>query len=298
MSIRKSPARSRAFVAGLLVVVLVACAATHTSSDSTRADPPDGVVVKAGDSTRVPVLVYHSIAHHHAGQTGEQRELDVDTAAFRAQMAYLASQHYYVISLGDLVDALQGKREVPANAVVITFDDGWKDQFEDALPILEKYNFTATFFVYTKAIGDGPAFMTWDDVRALQRAGMTIGAHSRTHPVLTKPDVVLSDEIEGSRADINREVGVAPDLFAYPYGTWDARVAAEVRAAGFRGARGMGDGPVNRMKDLFAIRSILVTDDMPAFESAVSGHPPASTESPASRSWRRPTPRSDSAVRR
>lgn len=258
-------------VMGLLVMALAGCAATHTSADTTRAGSADGTVATAGDSIRVPVLVYHSIAQHHVGQTGEQRELDVDTAAFRAQMSYLARQRYHVISLEELVDALEGRRTVPANAVVITFDDGWKDQFEDALPILEQYGFTATFFVYTGAIGNGPAFMTWDDLRVLQRAGMTIGAHSRTHPQLTRREVVLSDEVAGSRADIQRNLGVAPDLFAYPYGAWDRRVAAAVRAAGFRGARGMGDGPLNTASDVFAIRSILVTDDMPAFERAVSG---------------------------
>ena len=222
-----------------------------------------------GDSIRVPIFVYHSIAHHHDGQTGEQRELDVDTATFRSQMDEIAREEHPVISLEALVDALRGKGSVPAGAVVLTFDDGWLDQYEDAFPILQRHHFTATFFVYTTAIGNGSAFMTWDQLREMQHAGMTIGAHSRTHPDLTDAKVSLVEEIDGSRADIARNVGVTPDLFAYPYGARDARVAAAVKAAGFRAARALADGPVNTSGTRFELRSILATDDMRAFEGAL-----------------------------
>jgi len=230
--------------------------------------------VLSGDSIRVPILVYHSIAPHHIGQTGEQRELDVDTALFRAQMNYIARFKHPVVPFSTVVDALDGKGKLPDRAVVITFDDGWKDQYEDAFRILKQHGFTATFFVYTSAIGNGPAFMTWDEVREMQRAGMTIGAHSRTHPSLTKAGVSLADEINGSRDDIQRNLGVVPNLFAYPYGDSDARVAAAVRAAGFRAARGMGDGPVNTPANRFALKSVLATDDMTAFERALGDRAP------------------------
>jgi peptidoglycan/xylan/chitin deacetylase (PgdA/CDA1 family) len=228
----------------------------------------------SGDSIRVPILVYHSIAPHHAGQTGEQRELDVDTTTFRAQMNYIARLKHPVVPFSAVVDALEGKGKLPDRAVVITFDDGWLDQYEDAFHILKQYGFTATFFVYTSAIGLGPAFMTWDELREMQRAGMIIGAHSRTHPDLTKAGVSLVDEINGSRDDIQRNLGVTPNLFAYPYGGWDARAAAAVRAAGFRAARAMGDGPVNTPATRFALKSVLATDDMSAFARALGDRVP------------------------
>lgn len=103
----------------------------------------------------------------------------------------------------------------------------------------------------------------------MHRAGMTIGAHSRTHPFLTDRRVSLHDEVDGSRDDIERNLGVQPDLFAYPYGAWDAHVADAVRAAGFRGARALADAPTNAASTVFAIRSVLATDDMKAFERAV-----------------------------
>ena len=225
-------------------------------------------------SIRVPILVYHSIAPHHQGQTTDQRELDVDTAVFHAQMSYIARAKHPVIPLSSVVDAIEGRVTLPARAVVITFDDGWQSQYDDAFRLLKQYGFTATFFVYTKAIGNGPAFMTWDELREIQRAGMTVGAHSRTHPELTKKGVSLASEIAGSRDDIQQNLGTTPDLFAYPYGDWDDRVAAAVRAAGFRAARGMGDGPVNTHATLYALKSVLTTDDMLAFERALGDHTP------------------------
>ena len=250
---------SRTMVLGLLAL------------EHALANPP---ALLQPDSVRVPILVYHSIAPHHAGQTTDQRELDVDPAVFHAQMSYIAQAKHPVISLSSLVDAIEGRVTLPPRAVVITFDDGWQSQYDDAFRVLKQHGFTATFFVYTSAIGNGPAFMTWDELRELQQAGMTIGAHSRTHPEMTKKGVSLANEVDGSRADIQKNLGTTPDLFAYPYGDWDERVASAVRAAGFRAARGMGDGPLNTHATLFALKCVLTTDDMQAFERDLGDHPP------------------------
>jgi peptidoglycan/xylan/chitin deacetylase (PgdA/CDA1 family) len=250
---------SRTMVLGLLAV------------EHALANPP---ALLQPDTIRVPILVYHSIAPHHPGQSSDQRELDVDTAVFHAQMSYIARAKHPVVSLSSLVDAIEGRVTLPERAVVITFDDGWQSQYEDAFRVLKQYGFTATFFVYTNAIGHGPGFMTWDELREMQQGGMTIGAHSRTHPELTKKGVSLEKEIEGSREDIQKNLGVVPDLFAYPYGDWDDHVASAVRAAGFRAARGMGEGPVNTHATLYALKVAMTTDDMHAFEHDLGDHPP------------------------
>lgn len=258
-------ARGRAALAGgaLAAVWATATPGLATSSDaaSTAGAEPD--------SLRVPILVYHSIAPHHPGQTPEQRQLDVDSAVFEAQMQYLADHKYNVVSLGDLVTALEGGKELPGRSVVITFDDGWAGQYKRAFPVLRQLGFTATFFIYSRPIGKDPRFMNWDQVRELHAAGMTIGSHSRTHPLLTNPLVSLPDELERSRQDIQRELGVAPDLFAYPFGAWDMRVADAVRAAGFRAARAYPGGFWNRPADLYALRSTLATEDMQTFLRAI-----------------------------
>ena len=123
------------FVAAQLF--LASCKAANSSVDSAA------LKTAAHDTTRVPILVYHSVAEHRAGQTGEQRELDVDTAMFRRQMAYIAAKRHPVIPLSALVESLGGREPIPAKAVVITFDDGWRNQYEFAFPILQQYGFTA-----------------------------------------------------------------------------------------------------------------------------------------------------------
>ncbi|MCX6790373.1 MAG: polysaccharide deacetylase family protein, partial [Candidatus Kaiserbacteria bacterium] len=128
---------------------------------------------------------------------------------------------------------------LPPHSVIISLDDGWGDQFKYAFPILQTYNYTATFFVFTNPINTR-GFMTWDNLRALKDAGMTIGAHSRSHPFLNKitnPDI-LSNEINGSKKSIEEHLGVTVQQFAYPFGQYNASTTAEVRKAGFSSARG------------------------------------------------------------
>jgi peptidoglycan/xylan/chitin deacetylase (PgdA/CDA1 family) len=251
--------------AGIVVLALLAMAA---SAQAQYSAPPSAM-----DSVRVPILVYHSVAPHHPGQTPAQIQLDVDTAVFQDQMNYLAEHKYHVISLERLVDALKRNASLPERAVVITFDDGWANQYHHAFPVLRQHDYTATFFIYTRPIGrDDSLYMNWDQVRELKDAGMTIGSHSRTHPQLTTVDPsTLREEVENSRKELEQHLGTAPDLFAYPYGAWDAQAVDDVRDAGYRAARAYPYGPWNTPADLYALRSILVTDDMRAFERALGG---------------------------
>ena len=223
------------------------------------------------DSLRVPILVYHSVMPHHPGQTAEQRVLDVDDSVFVRQLRYLVDGGYHVVSFGALVDALEGRDTLPKRAVVLTFDDGWENQYHHAFPILRRFGMTATFFVFTTPIGTDGKLMTWDQLRELQAAGMTIGSHTRTHPILPDYHAALHNEIAMSREDIKDHLGRAPDFFAYPFGAWDAESAAWARKAGYRAARIYRGGAWNAPSDLYHLRAIPVTDNMQAFERAVSG---------------------------
>jgi peptidoglycan/xylan/chitin deacetylase (PgdA/CDA1 family) len=126
-------------------------------------------------------------------------------------------------------------------------------------------------------------YMGLSEVAAVHRAGMTIAAHTRTHPDLTKlGDAQLRDEVLGSRQDLQKMLGVNADLFAYPYGAWNKRVAAAVQDAGYRAARRFPGGPWNDAADRFALHSVIATDDMAAFEREV-GAPVVATQRPTSR---------------
>jgi peptidoglycan/xylan/chitin deacetylase (PgdA/CDA1 family) len=224
------------------------------------------------EPVRVPILVYHSVAANHPGQSTAQRLLDVDTATFRQQMNYLAANKFTVVGLDAVIDALQGHGSVPARSVVITFDDGWLSQYEHAVPILLQNHYTATFFIVTSQVGKGTMYMNLAELKALQKAGMTLASHTRTHPDLCKiSDAQLRSEVVGSRQDLQKMLGVTIDVFAYPYGAWDKRVAAVVSRAGYRAARALGGGSSNDVSNLFELHSVLATDDMAAFMRDLSG---------------------------
>ena len=257
----------RVWLGAITVLTLGATGASHHASRAASAP--------AADSIRVPILVYHSVMPHHPGQTAEQRVLDVSDSVFVAQMRYLIDGGYHVVSFAALVDALEGRDTLPNRAVVLTFDDGWENQYSHAFPILRRFGLTATFFVFTTPIGKDKKVMTWDQLRALQAAGMTIGSHTRTHPILPDYHAALHNEVAMSRADIEQHLGRAPDFFAYPFGAWDSLSAAWARTAGYRAARTYRGGAWNAPSDLYHLRAVPVTDNMQAFERAVSGERPA-----------------------
>jgi peptidoglycan/xylan/chitin deacetylase (PgdA/CDA1 family) len=242
---------------------------------------PRAASAPAADSLRVPILVYHSVMPHHPGQTAEQRVLDVGDSVFAARMRYLVDSGYHVVSFAALVDALEGCDTLPTRAVVITFDDGWENQYRHAFPILRRFGLTATFFVFTTPIGKDGKLMTWEQLRELQAAGMTVGSHTRTHPVLPEYHSALHNEVEMSREDIAQHLGRAPDFFAYPFGEWDAESAAWARTAGYRAARTYRGGAWNTPSDMYHLRAVPVTDNMQAFERAVSGEGPGVGSPPA-----------------
>lgn len=277
--------RTRYLTIALTAVVLLAIAGAGSLARS------QGTPSARADSVYAPILVYHGIFPHHPGQTQDQKDYDVSPEVFEAQMAYLKEHEYHVISLSSLIDALEKHEAVPEHSVVLTFDDGQSSHYQHAFPVLKKYGFTATFFVYPNPIEDSHSgFATWDQLREMQRAGMSMQSHTYTHPKLTKsPDkakpgeVSLKNELELSKKVIEKRIGAPVDLLAYPFGLHNAHVDSAVRAAGYRAARGFATpaGGWNSASTLFNLRTFMVRDDvagyMKRFEALLEPSKPKST---------------------
>jgi len=186
----------------------------------------------------VPVLTYHKLSRNESPDAMTVREAD-----FEAQMRYLRENGYRVIPLDDLYEFLQFRLQIPARSVVITFDDGWRSVYDIALPILKKYGYPATLFVYTDLIVGSRETLSWEQVRELSRNGFDIESHSRTHRYLGRKErkesfhdyfeAVRKEIVESSKV-IRKQTGREVKYLAYPYGDTNALVVAMARREGYR----------------------------------------------------------------
>ena len=115
-------------------------------------------------SIDVPILVYHVVRPSYPSDSKGVRAIAQTPETFDAEMGYLGAAGYQVVSFDDMERHFADAKPLPPHPVIISFDDGWRDQFEYALPVLEKYRYSATFFVFTNAIGvtdNPPATAGW-----------------------------------------------------------------------------------------------------------------------------------------
>lgn len=171
----------------------------------------------------VPILCYHRFG---PGATSSNKMV-VSVASFTAQLEWLARNDYHVLRLADLSAYLSGRRALPQRSVVITIDDGYESVYRHALPVLRKFNFPATLFVYTDFIGAGDA-LTWPQLSELSSSGLVdVQAHSKSHRNLIERPANETDE--RYRQLIEAEVRVPREVlekrlptqvrhYAYPYG--------------------------------------------------------------------------------
>ena len=212
----------------------------------------------------VPILVYHHI-------TPEARDkMSVPLADFEAQMQLLHDEGYHVISLAKLYKFMQLDSQIPQKSVVITFDDGWRSFYDLAMPVLKRFGYPATLFVYTDLIVGSSKTLSWDLVREIADTGFDIQCHSRTHRDLAKlhsgedlPTYLksLEEEIVTSSKILADKTGQIPRFMAYPYGTTNPLVTGVLRKHEFLGAFTVKRGGVPVFSDTLRINRSMVYGD-------------------------------------
>ncbi len=178
---------------------------------------------------QVGVLAYHAV-------NGEKDKYTMDPVLFEAQVKELADRGYHGITLAQAVAAWRGEAELPPYPVVFTFDDGYRDNLTVALPILQKYGFSATVYVATDLMGTRN-YLTWDEVRELQRRGVEIGSHTAGHVALAKltPEEI-GQQLMRSKEAIRLQTGKPPVTLAYPFGSRSPEVEAQLGQTGYLAA--------------------------------------------------------------
>jgi peptidoglycan/xylan/chitin deacetylase (PgdA/CDA1 family) len=162
----------------------------------------------------IPVLMYHSIS------TISGNSLGVPVKQFTEEIEWLQRQSYHSISSEDLYQALVNKTQVPEKPILLTFDDGYADNYSAAWPILKQNGFRATFFVVTNSVG--PGMMTWDQLNDLTRQGNFIGSHTVHHlDLATLSQKQQESELQISKQELENHLGIQETALCFPSGKYN-----------------------------------------------------------------------------
>lgn len=171
----------------------------------------------------VPILMYHYISEPPADADIYRVDLSVSPENFREQMTYLAENGYTPIDLYQLSAAVTSQMDLPEKPVLLTFDDGYLDNYENAFPILQAFGFTGTFFVITDLADQGAeGYANWEQLEEMAAAGMRIESHTKSHPDLTtlgRDGVIF--QVLGSQETIAAHIGYTPRYLCYPGGRYN-----------------------------------------------------------------------------
>lgn len=215
----------------------------------------------------IPIIYYHRIGPFRNGIT----KLTVEPENFDKQIAWLKKMGFTAITCEKLGRIIRNEERKKGRMVCLTFDDGYTDTFNFALPILRKHGFTASFFVVTDFVGKKDEFnsvpgldhmdlMSWSQIIELHKAGMEIGSHSATHAVLKNLDSeTLKKEIIVSKQKIEAAIAAPVSAFSYPKGKYDELTKQTVIKAGYKIALATKKGLSQTKANIFEIRRIPIS---------------------------------------
>jgi peptidoglycan/xylan/chitin deacetylase (PgdA/CDA1 family) len=221
---------------------------------------------------------------------------EITPAAFEAQMKELKDRGITVISMQDLLAWKRGEKNIPPRCAVITFDDGWKSQYEVAWPIMKKYGYPFTMFIYTEGVrggtlGGGEA-ITWEQLADMRDNGVDIEAHSATHQDLREGHTIMlvppggkrtrtkltgpqyeqwmQNEVVGSKQLLEQRLGIKVNCFAVPFGNYNEHVKEIARNTGYEAMFTVYGQPITFTSPMDSIGRYAIEANKPkVFEDAV-----------------------------
>ena len=190
-----------------------------------------------GFCLNIPVLLYHHVQPQAQAVEKGQTSLSVDNGVFDQQIAYLISSGYTTITAKTLVDALRNKTQLPPKSILVTLDDGYKDNFDYAYPIVQKYRIKVNLLIPTGLLG-GSNYMSWDQLREMKNSGLIyLIDHSWSHYSVNYGSAdKIKYEINTARQQLQDNTGQTVDIFGYPYGEFNDLDVSILQQEGFVGA--------------------------------------------------------------
>lgn len=238
--------KARALIWGLAVLCLLAAGGLYYLFN---------VQVTAADE--VLVLNYHQINDRDCNS------LTVRPGTFADELDYLTEHGYHVISLDQFISHQQDGAPLPEKPVLITFDDGYRDNYTDAFPLLKERNMPALIFIITDYVGTQEKYLTWPQIHEMEKQGIAFGSHTLSHARLSQADPKDARfQLETSQAVFRWQFGKNARALAYPCGYYDDTVKQLAKAAGYEAAFTVDYGPVRREDDLLSLQRVPVFGDL------------------------------------
>ncbi|MDP2939204.1 MAG: polysaccharide deacetylase family protein [Candidatus Omnitrophota bacterium] len=205
----------------------------------------------------VPILNYHSI------NTAQYRKdtPKVSPELFERQMNFIYRKGLKVISLDEYVEFLRSHKKIK-NAIVITSDDGYDDNYLYAFPVLKKYGFPATIFIIEKHIGVTSGFLNYAQIKEMEKNHISFGSHTINHVYLpsVKSEEGLRNEIIGSKKNLEKKIGHRIDFICFPLGGYNEHIIELVKQAGYVAAFTTNRGADKLNRNIYAIKRIKITN--------------------------------------
>jgi peptidoglycan/xylan/chitin deacetylase (PgdA/CDA1 family) len=257
--------------------------ASAASSASPSAAP---VISKPAVDQNAQVVIF---GYHRFVNTVKRPDTEITPQLFEQQMTELKNKNISVIPMQDFLAWRRGEKAIPAKSAIITFDDGWKSQYEVAWPILKKFNYPVTLFIYTEGIKpghfSGGESMSWEMLAEMRDAGVDIQGHSATHSDLRRPydkiakkklnpqeyEEWLNKELVGSKEMIEQKLGVKVNCFAVPYGFHNDHIRDICLKAGYEAMFTVYGQPITMHTPLNSVGRYLMENNKPkTFTDAVA----------------------------
>jgi peptidoglycan/xylan/chitin deacetylase (PgdA/CDA1 family) len=243
--------------------------------------PPPALAVKGAvqSSTRptpqpskisIPVLNYHSVT------IDPGNAVVISPAKLEEQLMYLHDHGYTPVSLSTFISLIEGKdvEATPEKPVLLTFDDGYIDNYEQAMPLLAKYSFSATLFI-SPGMSDQEGYLNWEQIKKLQEAGWDIQPHGMTHPHLPQLSAdQQAFEILEARKQIEEKLGTKADVYCYPYGEYNKTTLKLLKDHGFRYAFTIEQGNATNQQSPYLLKRLFINGEegLKSFIRKLSAH--------------------------
>jgi peptidoglycan/xylan/chitin deacetylase (PgdA/CDA1 family) len=274
-----------------------ASASATPGTSTTAATPTPSVapaITKPAIDQNAQVVIF---GYHRFVNNVRRPDTEITPAAFEAQMQELKNKNISVIPMQDFLAWRRGEKAIPSKSAIITFDDGWKSQYDLAWPILKKFEYPLTLFIYTEGIRpgrfSGGESMSWEHLAEMRDAGVDIQGHTVTHSDLRKPydkvakkklspeeyEAWLQNEVAGSKQTIEQKLGVKVNCLAVPYGFHNDHVRDVTIKAGYEALFTVYGQPISMHTPLNSVGRYLMeankpktfTDALAAIATTASG---------------------------